>query len=80
MPIIDNATLDMTYPHLQPEERVHIVINHDEMSIATNEQRWRLWLAEGQQPLRKEGEWAIHSCLGLHSGDHRTSQSHTDTA
>src|SRR5882724_9441824 len=55
MPIVNDDTLDVTYPELQLDERVHIVINHDEMSIATNEQRRRLWLAEGQQPLRKKG-------------------------
>src|SRR5882724_1386322 len=55
MPIVNDDTLDVTYPELQLDERVHIVINHDEMSIATNEQHRRLWLAEGQQPLRKKG-------------------------
>ena len=51
MPIVNNDTLDVMYPELQPNEMVHIVINHDEISIATNEQCWQLWLAEGQQPL-----------------------------
>jgi len=55
MPIVNNDTLDVTYQELQPDERVHIVINHDEMSIATNEKHWWLWLAEGQQPLQKKG-------------------------
>src|SRR5882724_526816 len=55
MPIVNDDTLDVTYPELQPDERLHIVINHDEMSIATNEPCRRHWLAEGQQPLRKKG-------------------------
>src|SRR5882724_2049017 len=55
MPIVNDDTLDVTYPELQLDERVHIVIDHDEMSIATNEQCWWLWLAEGQQPLQKKG-------------------------
>jgi len=42
--IVNDNTLDVMYPHLQPGERVHIVINHDEMSVATNEQQRRLWL------------------------------------
>ena len=37
MPIVNNNTLDMTYPLLQPGEWVYIIINHDEMSVATNE-------------------------------------------
>src|SRR6266481_4611223 len=55
MPIVDDDTLDITYPHLRPDEQVHIVINHDEMSVATNEQCRQLWLAEGQQPLQRKG-------------------------
>ena len=55
MPIVDDDTLDITYPNLHPDEQVHIIINHDEMSVATNEQRRQLWLAEGQQPLRRKG-------------------------
>ena len=55
MPIVDNNTLEVTYPHLQSDDKVHIIVNHDEMSIATNEQCHWLWLAEGQQPLRKKG-------------------------
>ena len=61
MLIIDNETLDITYLHLHPEEQVHIVINHDHMSVTTNEQCRRLWLAEGQQPLqKKENGQSIH--------------------
>ena len=56
MSIVNDDTLDVTYPELQLDERVHIVIDHDEMSIATNEQCWWLWLAEGQQPLQKKGK------------------------
>src|SRR5882672_8258894 len=55
MPIVNNNTLDVMYPELQPDERVHIVINHDEMSVATNKQCRQLWLAEEQQPLQKKG-------------------------
>jgi hypothetical protein len=32
-----------------------VTINHDEMSVATNEQHCGMWLVGGQQPLRKKG-------------------------
>ena len=55
MPIIDEANLGLTYPVLKCGEWVHIVINHDEMSVATNEQCHWVWLATNQQPLCKKG-------------------------
>ena len=51
----DNDTLEPIALSLQARQKLHIVINHDEMSLAVNEQHHRLWLAEGQQPLRKKG-------------------------
>ena len=51
MPTYDDATLEPVYPVLEAGQRLHITIYHDEMSMATNEQCSRLWLAEGQQPL-----------------------------
>ena len=55
MPIINEASLNLTYPDLKCGEWVHIVINHDEMSVEMNEQCRRVWLATNQQPLRKKG-------------------------
>jgi len=61
MPIINEASLDLTYPDLKCGKWVHIVINNDEMSVATNEQHHRVWLATNQQLLRKKGNgWSIH--------------------
>ncbi len=61
MPLINNETLELTYPKLGPGEKLHVVINHDKMSVRTNEQRHQVWLAEGQQPLHKKGnDQSIH--------------------
>jgi hypothetical protein len=53
--MVDDDTVDITYPTLEAGQKLHVAINHDEMSVATNEQRHRLWLSSGQQPLRKKG-------------------------
>ncbi|KIJ23733.1 hypothetical protein M422DRAFT_275620 [Sphaerobolus stellatus SS14] len=55
MPTVDESTLEVTYPILKSREKLHIIIHYDEMSVATNEQRRRVWLTEGQQPLWKKG-------------------------
>lgn len=43
---IDEQTLEITYPVLNPGEWLHIAIHHDEMSVATNEQRRWSWLKD----------------------------------
>ncbi|KIJ29985.1 hypothetical protein M422DRAFT_268549 [Sphaerobolus stellatus SS14] len=55
MPIVNNETLEVSYLVLPPGKRIIIAIYHDEMSVATNEQRHCVWLAEEQQILRKKG-------------------------
>ncbi|KIJ43854.1 hypothetical protein M422DRAFT_169388, partial [Sphaerobolus stellatus SS14] len=55
MPIIDNNTLEITNPFLPSGCTLMIAVHHDEMSVATNEQHRRVWVKEGQQPLRKKG-------------------------
>ncbi|KIJ50195.1 hypothetical protein M422DRAFT_246031 [Sphaerobolus stellatus SS14] len=46
MPIIDDTTAEIVHPLLPQECPVIIAIHHDEMSVATNEQRRRLWLGK----------------------------------
>ena len=61
MPIIDEETLGLTYPGLKYGEQAHILINHDEMLVATNEQSCQVWLAGNQLPFHKKGNgWYIH--------------------
>ncbi|KIJ30773.1 hypothetical protein M422DRAFT_267604 [Sphaerobolus stellatus SS14] len=55
MPTVDKSTSEVTYPILKSREKLHIIIHHDEMSVAANEQWRRVWLTEGQQPLQKKG-------------------------
>ena len=50
----------VTYPDLELGEKLHIAINHDEMSVATNEQHPRVWLTDGWQPLCKKGNGQYH--------------------
>ncbi|KAF8584145.1 hypothetical protein K439DRAFT_1616933 [Ramaria rubella] len=66
MPMVNNETLELIMPDLGPNETLHVVINHDEMSVANNEQCRCAWLAKGQQPLRKKDfilETTGHLCL-----------------
>jgi hypothetical protein len=54
---------DMTlvYPQLGPGEKIHIVLNQDESIVHTNEYRHRVWVPNGEQPLRRKGNGrAIH--------------------
>jgi hypothetical protein len=38
MCMVDDDTVDMTYPTLEAGQKLHVAINYDEMSMATNEQ------------------------------------------
>ncbi|KIY47167.1 hypothetical protein FISHEDRAFT_45850 [Fistulina hepatica ATCC 64428] len=49
------------YPNLKPGEKLHIVLDHDECIYHINDARRRMWLAEGQKPLKSKGNGrAIH--------------------
>jgi hypothetical protein len=53
--MVDDDTVDIMYPTSEAGQKLHVSINHHQMSVATNEQRPRLWLSYGQQPLCKKG-------------------------
>jgi hypothetical protein len=48
MPVVHNETLDVTHLAVGFYENVHISINHDEISVATNDQHRHNWLTEEQ--------------------------------
>jgi hypothetical protein len=51
----DDKTLERIPPVLLPGEKEHVFIVQDETVFHTNEYRRRMWLAHGQQPIRKKG-------------------------
>lgn len=57
----DDKTLKRIPLMLPPREKEHVLIMQDETIFHTNEYRRRVWLADGQQPIRKKGGGrAIH--------------------
>lgn len=48
-------------PALEPDQKLHIVLNHDKSISHVNDTKRRMWLIKGQQPIKKKGPGqAIH--------------------
>lgn len=59
----NDETMEPIMPSLDENkgEKLHIPVVHDESIFHTNEQRARVWVPKGEQPLRKKGNGrAIH--------------------
>lgn len=56
-----DETLELIPPTLQDGERRHVPIHHDESIFRSNELQQRVWVKDGNMPLRKKGQGkAIH--------------------
>ena len=61
MATYDDETLDRIPPTLLPGDKEHVLVYQDESIFHSNEYRWRSWLAQDQQAIRKKGNgWAVH--------------------
>jgi len=57
----DDKDLEIIQPTLNPMERKHIPIHHDESIFRPNELQQRVWVTGGKMLLRKKGQGkAIH--------------------
>jgi hypothetical protein len=52
----DDVTMEPIPPQLAPGEKLHILLPQDECIANVNEQPRKVWLKDGQQPLRKKGK------------------------
>jgi len=59
MATYDDKTLDHIPPTLLPGEKEHVLVFQDESIFYTNEYRWRSWLTEDQQAIRKKGNGRV---------------------
>jgi hypothetical protein len=61
MATYDDILLNHIPPTLQAGEKEHVLIMQDKTIFHMNEYRWRMWLLQDQQPIRKKGNGcAIH--------------------
>jgi hypothetical protein len=62
MPKFEDDNLEVQInPYLQENERLHILVTHDETTFHSNDGRKSGWAPHGEQPLRKKGRGrAIH--------------------
>jgi hypothetical protein len=62
MPKFDDDNLEIQInPDLQENERLHVLVTHDETTFHSNDGRQSGWAPHGEQPLRKKGRGrAIH--------------------
>jgi hypothetical protein len=62
MPKFDDDNLEVQInPDLQENERLHVLVTHDETTFHSNDGRRSGWAPHGEQPLRKKGRGrAIH--------------------
>jgi hypothetical protein len=62
MPIFEGDEMEIQInPDLQPDEKIHILVTHDETTFHSNDGRNSGWASDNEQPLRKKGQGcAIH--------------------
>jgi hypothetical protein len=62
MPIFEGDEMEIQInPDLQPDEKIHILVTHDETTFHSNDGRNSGWAPDNEQPLRKKGQGrAIH--------------------
>jgi hypothetical protein len=66
----DNMTIEPIPPALGPGQKLHILVPQDECIAHVNETPHKVWLMNGEQPLRKKGnrhaimisDWIIETC------------------
>lgn len=70
----DDETMKQIPPVLSPGEKLHIVIPQDECITHMNEKPQKVWMQNGEQPLRSKGngctimilDWIIETSGHLH--------------
>ena len=56
MPIFEGNNMDQKNPILSDEEKLHILVTHDECLFYANDDRPTIWAPLGEPPLRKKGQ------------------------
>ena len=62
--ISGDMLMNITWPEGQPL----ILVTHDESTFAAFDDQRRLWLPDGEQPLRKKRNWTVASCQRYSNG------------